>query len=145
MIMRLGGGVPLSERQRAERAFPSSVQATTGQAMIHDYGIQTGNSLPISRAVKCKPADMPMVRPVWLSGILDWRPWIATTIGSSCNTKAIRGRTAARHPDGFVEPGDTENAFLQGGLPWGLSLGRAYRIVKAMKPCDEEGGIGNPQ
>ena len=83
MIMRLGGGAPLSERQRAERAFPSSVQATTGQAIIHDYGIQTGNRLPISRAAKCKPANMPWVRPC--------------------------------------------------------------RRVKAMKPCVEESGIGNPK
>ena len=37
---------------------------------------------------------------------------------------------AACHPDGSVEPGDTENA---------------VRIVKAMKTWGEEGGIGNPQ
>lgn len=31
-----------------------------------------------------------MVRPLRLSGTLDWRPWITTTIGSGCNAKAIR-------------------------------------------------------
>ena len=39
MTTRLGGGAPLSERQRAERASPPSIQQTTGCAATLELGM----------------------------------------------------------------------------------------------------------